>query len=44
MKSRGFDVSPVTVGLCEKDPSICFGPKSWLKFNDKDLSYIDFKV
>jgi hypothetical protein len=25
MKERGFKVSPVTVGLCEKDPSICFG-------------------
>ena len=24
MKERGFKVSPVTVGLCEKDPSICF--------------------
>lgn len=24
MKKRGFKVSPVTVGLCEKDPSICF--------------------
>lgn len=25
MKARGFKPSPVTVGLCEKDPSICFG-------------------
>lgn len=25
MVKRGFKVSPVTVGLCEKDPSICFG-------------------
>ncbi len=25
MKERGFKASPVTVGLCEKDPSICFG-------------------
>lgn len=24
MKERGLKVSPVTVGLCEKDPSICF--------------------
>lgn len=24
MKERGFKVSPVTVGLCEKDPSICW--------------------
>lgn len=25
MKFRGFKVSSVTVGLCEKDPSICWG-------------------
>lgn len=25
MVNRGFKVSPVTVGLCEKDPVICFG-------------------
>lgn len=24
MRNRGFKVSPVTVGLCEKDPTICF--------------------
>ena len=24
MKERGFKPSPVTVGLCEKDPSICW--------------------
>ena len=24
MRNRGFKVSPVTVGLCEKDMSICF--------------------
>ena len=24
MRNRGFRVSPVTVGLCEKDMSICF--------------------
>lgn len=24
MQTRGFKVSPVTVGLCEKEPSICF--------------------
>jgi hexosaminidase len=22
---RGINASPITVGLCEKDPSICFG-------------------
>lgn len=25
MQARGFRTSPVTVGLCEKDPAICFG-------------------
>jgi hypothetical protein len=25
MQNRGFKCSPVTVGLCEKDPNICFG-------------------
>lgn len=25
MRARGFKVSPVTVGLCEADMSICFG-------------------
>lgn len=25
MRDRGFKVSAVTVGLCEKDPVICFG-------------------
>jgi hexosaminidase len=25
MKDRGINSSPATVGLCEKDPSICFG-------------------
>jgi len=24
LRTRGFKVSPVTVGLCEKDMSICF--------------------
>lgn len=24
MRNRGFKVSPVSVGLCEKDMSICF--------------------
>lgn len=32
MKERGFKVSPVTVGLCEKDPSICF---SWYSYQYK---------
>lgn len=25
MQARGYRTSPVTVGLCEKDPTICFG-------------------
>ncbi len=25
LRERGFKVSPVTVGLCEKDMHICFG-------------------
>ena len=24
MNSRGFKTTPVTAGLCEKDPTICF--------------------
>ena len=24
LKERGFKPEPVTVGLCEKDPTICF--------------------